>query len=319
LYVPHTLSRLFPTSVQGEFDNDWGYLNATLPTMTFLPPFDLLWRVGAAPLRALLTPLHPTYYPNETLPHRFVGLKAGISWQSLSDDYTDLLFNETQAPQLIGRMLTHLIVAGADSTTEVTNSSTFVDNDASALFQVEFFVGNHLSSVNTLRHARSRLVTSSSFSNIDPFDVTADLNLWEYAGSLRYSILSSSIQPFLKGGYGLTWYRLENYSTNGELIDDPESAWIRRPSLLKFDNLLPNTWHFGAGLEALPVRNVGPLPGGLDLSFTLEWLLFTNKLGLDKVGVDIEDFILLGVPADELPRERWVSRHTINALVTVSF
>jgi hypothetical protein len=162
-------------------------------------------------------------------------------------------------------------------------------------------------------------VNTLTFSNIAPFEATADLNLWEYAGSLRYSLNDRRVQPFLKGGYGLTWYRLERFSTNGVSLDEPESDWVRRPSLVKLDNLLPNTWHFGAGVELLATQNVGSLPGGLDVSLTAEWLHFTNKLGLDKLGLDIEDLVLLGVVADDLPRERWVGRNTFNLAATLSF
>ena len=136
-------------------------------------------------------------------------------------------------------------------------------------------------------------------------------------GSLRYSLLTGSIQPYLKGGYGLSWYRVENVATNGQTIDPPDSKWVRQPGF--FENLLPNTWHIGAGLELLAIKGYGGLPGGLDFSLAAEWLYFTNKLGVDATGVAVERLIQLGVPAEELPRERWVGRNVINLTATISY
>jgi hypothetical protein len=170
---------------------------------------------------------------------------------------------------------------------------------------------------NGLRHARSRVASSVLFNDIDPFRIDSELNMWEYAGSLRYNVLAEGVQPFLRAGYGLSWYRLEKYSTNGDLLGVPESEWVRQPGFIR--NLLPNTWHFGLGLEVIPIRRFASLPAGIDVGFTVEWQYYTNKLGLDDVGVDIRDLILLGVAADDLPHERWIGRNAFTASVALSF
>lgn len=316
-YVPHVLPRLFPTDLQDAFANDWGYFNATLPVISFLPPFDVLWRVVAAPVRALATPLEPTMYPQETIPFRFVGLDGGVSFPEVPDDYQELFFNEDQFDDIIGGLLVHLIEQGADSSTVTTGSTESIESIATPLFGVQLFMGERFTSTNSLIHFRAQMSNAIQFNNIPDFTLTGELNWWEYIGSLRYTLLTGSIQPYLKGGYGLSWYRLENVSTDDEPIDPPDSEWVRKPGF--FENLLPNTWHIGAGLELLTIKGYGALPGGLDMSLSGEWLYFTNKLGVDATGLALEELIQLGVPAEDIPRERWIGRNVFNIKATLSY
>lgn len=185
------------------------------------------------------------------------------------------------------------------------------------LFRVQLFIGSRLTSTNSLVHFRSVLSKVLELSNIEDFALTGELNWWEYTGSLRYSALTGSIRPYLRAGYGLSWYRLENVSANGRPIDVPNSRWVRQPKFL--DNVLPNTWHVGAGLELLTIEGYGGLPGGLDLGLSAEWLYLTNKLGVEETGVAIEEIIRLGVAAEELPRERWIGRNVVNLTATISY
>jgi hypothetical protein len=317
-YVPHVLPSLFPTDLQDAFSNDWGYFNATLPVISFLPPFDILWRLVAAPVRAATGSLDYMLYPGETIPFRFVGLNAGVTIQNLPDDYLDLLYNEEQFPEIIGGLLGHLVVQGADSTTVATGDVGEIETVVAPLFQLELYIGKFVST-NALIHYRAALNNTTTFNNIDDFQIAADLNWWEYAGSLRYSFLTGAIQPYAKGGYGLSWYRLENVTTVGVPIPTPESDWVRQPSVFPFENLLPNTWHIGAGLELIAVRGYGGLPAGIDFSLSAEWQYYTNKLGLDTTGIPIEELIQLGVSAEDLPRERWVGRNVFNITATFSY
>ncbi|MCL7976141.1 MAG: hypothetical protein M8863_02430, partial [marine benthic group bacterium] len=86
-----------------------------------------------------------------------------------------------------------------------------------------------------------------------------------------------------------------------------------------FDNLLPNTWHAGAGLEWLVLKNYAVPPRGLDLSVRIEWTWYTNKLGLDTGDLPLETLVDLGVSADQLPRDRWVGRTELRLGATLSF
>jgi hypothetical protein len=140
-----------------------------------------------------------------------------------------------------------------------------------------------------------------------PFEVRAQLNMWEFAGSFRYNVFTGRVMPFAKAGYGLSWYRLEQISTDGVLIADPDAAWIRRPSL--FHNLLPNAWHFGFGVEYVPIRRSGPLPRGFDLGLKADYTLFLSSLGL--TFTDRARFGLEQVPG--------VSRSSLNLAAALSF
>jgi len=201
-----------------------------------------------------------------------------------------------------------------------TSSGDRVDNYVAPLIQIQFFIGNRFTTTNTIKHSRPQMGFSANFSDIqDPFVLSGELNLWEYLGSLRYSILTGSVQPYAKGGYGISWYRLENVSTNGKPLDDPNSEWVRKPSIIPPKHLLPNTWHGGLGFEFIIVKSYAQIPRGIDVSISAEWLWLTNKLGLDFVGTDIETLIGLGVDPDDLPRERWVGRNQFNFLLTLSF
>jgi hypothetical protein len=315
-YDPHVLPRPFPTALQDAFSNEWGFMNATLPTLSFLPPFDALWRIVAAPIRLATSPMDRVFYPAETVPFRFVGLRAGVTKHWITDEYADLLFNATQGPAFIAGLIDY-IGQSAGPETEFVDLKARVEDQVAPVYLVDLYVGHHIVTTNGLRHARSDVGATFSFSDIDPFVVNSELNMWEYTGSLRYSVFTDGVQPFVRAGYGLSWYRLEEYSLNGQPIDPPESRWVRKPGF--FHNLLPNTWHYGVGIEVIPVRKFAALPAGIDVGLTIEWQQFHNKLGLDQVGVDIADLIAIGVPADQLPRERWVSRHAISASLAISF
>jgi hypothetical protein len=101
-----------------------------------------------------------------------------------------------------------------------------------------------------------------------------NIDMWEYTGSVRYNMATGALQPFIKGGYGLSWYRVTNARFNGDLLGTGETRWVRRPGF--FHNLLPNTWHIGGGVEFIPIRGVG----GLDLGLRGDVTVFSHRLGL---------------------------------------
>ena len=171
-----------------------------------------------------------------------------------------------------------------------------------------------------LRHSRTDVGSTLEFSDIpDPFEVRGELNFWEFAGSLRYNLFTGGLVPYAKAGYGWSWYRIENITTNGEPLDDPDLDWIRKPSIFPFENLLPNTWHVGAGMEFIVIKTYGVPPRGWDLSLRGEWTLYTNNLGLEISSLPLETLVLLGTTADELPRERWITRNEFKLGATIGF
>ncbi|MGD8698705.1 MAG: hypothetical protein PVJ43_05405, partial [Gemmatimonadales bacterium] len=189
-----------------------------------------------------------------------------------------------------------------------------------AFYQSSFFVGDRFASQSMLRHSRTDLGSTLEFSDIpDPFEVRGELNFWEFAGSLRYNLFTGGLVPYAKAGYGWSWYRIENITTNGEPLDDPDLDWIRKPSIFPFENLLPNTWHVGAGLEFIVIKTFGVPPRGWDLSVRGEWTMYTNDLGLEISNLPLETLVLLGTTADDLPRERWITRNEFKLGATIGF
>jgi len=318
LYDPHLLPRFFPSRWQNEFRNSLGWLNLTLPTISLLPPFDLVWRGLAAPIRIPLESGTPAYYSTDELPVRFFGVTAGVTVMGLGAEFADLLYNEAQFSQVLTRLVLFL---GENQTpdTRITQQVDDVPNPAVLLTQVNFFVGDRFVSENTIRHSRSGINQTIQFSDIPDFTISSDLDMWEYAGSLRVNLTRSAFQPFAKIGYGLSWYRLEQVSTQGDTLDTPTSAWVRNPfKAAKY--LLPNTWHVGLGVDVGILRGRGPfIPSGIDFSVKVDWTLYTHTLGLDESGIPLDLLVALGTTAANLPRDQRLYRHTLSFGGTLSF
>jgi hypothetical protein len=321
LYDPHKVPRFFPTDWQDELVNSYGWLNLTLPTISLLPPFDLVWRGLFAPLRLPLEARHPKFLPQEDIPFRFFGVGAGVTAHNITPDYLDLIYNTVQFNPLLLALAEYLIDNEIPPDAVALPSEDFANDAWSAQYQVAFFVGKRFTSENTLRHARSALGSDLPFSGVEePVPIRGDLNMWEYAGSLRYNVATGALQPYLKAGYGLSWYRIENLTVAGDLLSEPNSPWIRKPSVFPFDNLLPNTWHLGAGLELLAIRSQMPsLPGGLDVSLKLDWAMYTHDLGVRLEDLPLRELIDLGVAVEDLPQKRRMWRNAGALMATISF
>jgi len=316
-YDPNKVPRLLPLAWQDNFINSWGWLNLTAPTIAMLPPIDFLWRIVAAPVRAVTQDQDPTFYPVERLPLRYLGLEIGYSRMDYpSNEYSELLINNKQFDELLASLIFYPLINGSESTT-LSDLSEVVDPGQSAFFLVSLYIGDHFVTENSLRHSRSDIGFTATYSDIPPLDIVGDLNFWEYAGSFRYDLTSGALRVFPKAGYGLSWYRIEDLSANDMLFSEPNSDWIRKPGL--FENLLPNTWHLGAGFEWIVIRNYAVPPKGIDVSLRVDFTWYTNKLGLELADIPVERLIDLGFTADELPKNRWVGRTEFRIGGTVSF
>lgn len=309
LYTPHRLGGAIAATPQDVFQNDLGFLNAPLALLTTLPPLDLGYKLLLAPLRALLGHTRATYYAAAAVPHRIVGLSLGISTQFMDDAvWPQLFLNARQSDALSS----DLLQAAANDTLNIGNvSASFARNQTTPIVQWDFFLGRHWVTENSLRHARSAMGIDVALRNRpdEPFRIRGELNLWEYAGSLRYNIFTGRVQPFAKLGYGLSWYRLTNVSHDGVPLHDPNADWIRQPSLSGFHNLLPNTWHSGIGVEVVAIRSRAPFPKGMDLAFKADLTVFRHSLGLS-----FRDRALFGIE-----RAPVVRRTSLNMLAVVSF
>jgi hypothetical protein len=274
-YEPHRMSSYFPASLQDNFRTGWGYFNLTVPLLVTLPPFDILFRVVSAPFKATSKSIGPAFSISQTVPFRVVGVSAGVASFQPGEAWGGLfLVNELFLP-LVTRIEE---ITGSD---EVTLSSSGMNNERAQqwLGGINLYLGRKVVSESSLRHSRSLLETGliiDGAPGVRPLRGT--LNFWEFVGSVRYNFAVESFQPYLKGGYGLSWYRLEDVTFDGDVLGEGESTWIRKPGL--FENLLPNTWHLGAGLEYVPIRSVG----GVDLGGKLDIAVHTHNLGTQRPG-----------------------------------
>lgn len=281
-FSPHWVESIFPLGWQDNFLNSWGFLNLTLPTLASLPPFDFLWQVVGAPVRLLVRRQLPTYYPGETMQSRLAGVTGGISLPFFSDDFVFLLTGPAQFEEIAA--------LERDTLSAVRNRR--VEVVAAPVAQFNFYVGV-FKSENMVQRVRTRL--RADLADVTTNEVTplsGGLDFWEYAGSLRYNLLSGAWLPFVKVGYGLSWYRVTDAAIAGEPLEDGTLEWVRRPSLLPPRHLFPNTWHVGAGFELIPVRSFAPLPWGIDVGLRADYGVFLHKLGLGRplLATDLQDF-----------------------------
>jgi hypothetical protein len=312
-YEPHTLPAVFPLRAQDGFRNDLGFFNLTYPLLFNLPPLDFLTRVGTYPFKLAFSRRDPVYYPKEGLPFRFVGISSGVSYQKMNQDFNALALNPEQYDEFIGRVLVHLLVSGSDSTTAATGGEDFFDDPVSTFLQVPFYIGERFASENLVRNLRTRFGTRIEFNNIPSYTYEAEINYWEYAGSLRYSIMTSKLQPFVKAGYGWSWYRVENTRSNGIPFITPNSSWIGPK------RIWPNVWHVGLGMEYVPWKRIGTFPGGVELAVRVEYCRYSETLGLDLSSIDLKRLGLVFNKLGDVPVGTKVSRHDFLLGLTLSF
>lgn len=270
-YHPHRLGSFFPASQQDNYWTGWGFFNLTLPTLVTLPPFDLAFRLITAPIRAGNRHAHPAFYGSEDVPFRFIGASVGVSSYTVPTEFLNLLaFPELSVP-FLNQVFA---LAGTDSFNVSVNAPT-VERVSPPYYGISLFLGRRFVSENTVRHSRGTMRADVVVSSVPGlFPLSATLDMWEYAGSLRYNIASGALQPFVKAGYGRSWYHVTDARFNGQSLGNGNSRWVGRASL--FHNLLPNTWHVGGGLEFIPVRGVGRLDWGLRADLTV----YSHNLGV---------------------------------------
>jgi hypothetical protein len=272
-YYPLKFSSAFPLEWQNRFDNTWGYFNLTFPTLVLLPPIDLAWQLIGPPLQALFGGLDPVFYPTDQVPVRFLGVVGGATIQFFPEDYVGLFINEDQASAI----LQALAAIGPI----VIGQTLLADPGVGPWVGIDFYVGDRFSSRNTLRHTNSTVGADFRFLNGQTSQLRGDLDFWEYAGTLRWNLLTRKILPYVQGGYGSSWYRLENVTVDGQLIDPPDGPWVRKPSNI-FDVIWPDTWHLGIGAEWLPIQSRhARFWSGIDLGLRADAAFYWNKLGLD--------------------------------------
>ena len=319
VFEPHELPPIFPLGFQDSFDNRIGFFNLTYPIFFNLPPLDIAWRVIVYPFRSIFGRNDPVYYPEHEIPFRFFDIAAGITSQKIDEDFGNLIYNVDQFDDYAVSIIEHIIIGGADSTTTVNNSNLNLTNPRSPNYQISFYIGDHFASINSLRNFRSSLTQEYSFSNIPNYSYSSEINFWEYAGTIRYNILTSSIQPYLMLGYGWFWYRVENAQANGQSFENPNSSWINKPSFDSFSSILPNSFHFGLGLEFVILKSQAKFPKGIDLTVRGEYGLYYNKLGMDFSHVSLSKLSLFFPTLGDVPADESVHRQVFSLMISIGF
>jgi hypothetical protein len=308
-YEPHSFETLFPLGFQDTFVNSWGYLNLTLPVIAAIPPLDFAWRLAAYPFRRLLSRNDPVFFPTDRIPSRFVGVTVGASGAHYNEEVAGLVLNgESGLEQLL-----FLSLAEPDGVLTVRPE---VAEPKAWWWQINFYLGDRFVTQNTLLHARSDLKIHSTGASGASHVNGAELNLWEYAGSFRYDLSGSALRPYLKLGYGWTWYRTEKAYFDDIPLPTSQGDWISQPSFKTLSDMLPSSWHGGVGLEIIGYRSGVPFPGGVDFSLVSEVTYTSSTLGLD-------DWLLVGGAApgsgsgliDTIGFKRW----TWNLGLTLGF
>jgi hypothetical protein len=312
LYEPHSLPSVFPLAVQDNFRNDLGFLNLTVPLLLNLPPLDFVARLAAYPFRAALGRRDPVYFPRDGLPFRFVGLSAGVFAAPADEGWDALALNSEQRDPFVGFLLAHILINGGDTETAITGVEDVRDDWVGPFGQVAFYIGNRFVSENTVRHSRSTIGADIEFTNIPTYSYRANLNYWEYSGSLRYNLRTERFQPFLKGGYGWSWYRLENVQGDGVPFDPTNSSW--------FDpGWWPTVWHYGLGLEWVPWRRAGVAGGGFEVAMRLEYARFQQTLRIDFSDVPLDELQILFPTLGDVPSETRVHRNDFLLGFSITF
>lgn len=312
VYEPHLLPAVFPLSAQDSFRNDLGFLNVGLVFLS-LPPLDFTARIASYPFKVAFGRHDPVFYPKESVPYRFVGISSGVSIQALDDDFKVMALNLQQFDEFAFRILLHMLANGADSTTVSIGGGEFLDDAVGPFFQIPFYVGRRFASENTVRNVHSTFGVNVDFNNIPSYRYSAEINLWEYAGSVRYGLTPTRLQPYLKAGYGWTWLRLENVQANGVPFSPATTDWI------KPESIWPNVWHFGVGIEYVPWKRIGKFAGGAEIALRFEYARYVHDLGLDLTSISLDKLDLFFDTLGDVPGGDSVTRDDFLFGLTVSF
>ena len=310
-YHPHVLPSYFPVDIQDGFSNNLGYFNV-LPAMVNLPPLDLIWRGLAIPFRAAFKRQDPIFFPEETVPTRFVGLVGGATytrfpenlWNAaahLSDDNAVDVGGEP-LPSMIVEILNQLLAVDSAAGGDLPLTSI---SDAAWGWQghVAFYVGERFMSSTGIRHTRNRVGFDQPLTVGGTYSFRADVNWWDITGNLRYNLFTSAFKPYVNVGYGVNWYQVENATGDGEPFDAPSGGWI--------NNFWPPTWQYGFGAELMLVQSLARIPAGIDVGIRAEYLWHNSPSGITLPGIfPIRTLQELG--------KRWV-RGALNLSATVSF
>lgn len=312
VYSPNQLSSFFPLEPQDGFSNNLGFFNF-LPLTANLPPFDLVWRVAALPFRSIFKRQDPIYYPDRGVPFRFLGISGGPMYTAVPEKLWVIVTHlsdensiEVEPDAFLPRQV--LEIADDILTLDSTGAEQFANTPVAfagwgAQMHADFYIGPRFMSSTGIRHSRHMAGFDQPLATGAIYEFRGVVNWWDLTGSVRYDLLTGGLKPYLKGGYGVNWYRLEDMTSDGEPLDEPEGPWIK--------NFWPPTWHYGFGAELMILQSIAPVPRGIDVGIRAEFEWISSP-----TGIDLPDVFSIAT-LREVPN-RWVRRST-NFLLTVSF
>jgi hypothetical protein len=257
-----------------DFQAKAGFLNAPVALGLTVPPIDLLWRVVALPFRAAVGDRIPVFTPSKELPRRTMSFEGGLTVMRADEDLALLFTNRDQLFEILLRLALTL-----PEGSEIVGQQFVAETATAPYVTVSFHLGDRFTAENTLANLHSVVgwdILASGVQGAIP--LRGNLNLWEYQGAFRYNLSRSAFKPYVKLGYGLTWYRLENATLNGERLVTPDSPWIRKPGF--WENLWPNTLVTGGGVDWLGVR-FGRAGAGLKAGYTLS----RHRIGFEQTAL----------------------------------
>ena len=192
------------------------------------------------------------------LPVRTMSVAGGVMTANMTPDWSALLLNGPQLNEIVTRALSAAGTGGFGEETDEAEDAT------SYAVQVDFYLGKRFVTENTFHNSSSGLSISVELDDRpdDPFDVTGTLKFYELASSIRYNLLTGGLQPYLKVGYGWSWYQVVDMATDGVPLTDPEGPWIRQPTFFPGEQSLAQHHPLGGRARVLPAPEQRPDPQG---------------------------------------------------------
>jgi len=315
LYEPHSYYLFIPLNITDSFQNNFGFLNLTTPLLIHVPPLDIAWTLASAPIQALNKKQNPVFYPSESIPYRFFSLMLGFTKNYIPNNFDDLLINKKQGTEVIDQLVSHIsdnITPG----TEIVGAYEKIEDPVAFTLDATIQKGR-VSLQNTLIQSRSDMNFTLQFNNIPDLRYHTELNMWQYEGGLRINVSTYALQPYVRLGYGYTWYQLENTTANGKKFKQQNSSWFNKP--FTSGNYFPNSFIAGLGFEWVFIKSKAKLPKGIDISIKLEYTLKWYKLGLEVSEFNINDLLEIGYLAGELPENKTVKHQLLKGGLIFSF
>lgn len=326
VYSPHTFDPLLRLVLQDNFFNTLGYLNLPLALLIAPPPLDISWHIIGLPLRRFLGMPNRVFQPDGPIPYRSIDLPyLGVRYRAVDPVFINLILNPVQTDAISNRQR-----GAANQDGRFIKNTKFFNNPYLFRGEITLYLNDRFGTQNSFTFGYLSIDEDITFQDFAKVSQLRYIQFYEYSGSIRWNLKTGSLMPFLKGGYGWNLYRLlkvsfsddllvylEKYiAEKGEVQDRdvpiendllvyPDGLWVNKPTLERPLTFLPNTFHFGCGIEWVPFRRIVSRP---DLGIRGEMLIHRDSLrinNIDTVGPNSS-----GVPF-------W--RYMLNWGITISF